>query len=208
VLYDSSLPLEGMSSHRFGVGEQPVSGEVSHFDYVIEAQDVGTRSGPKAQISANSRAGVVEVFRDTAPSFRVQAVIERSSPVREGRPLFTKTAPPFQEVVTRQASVVSRSGRAPFGGSRCTLVISPAYAEGHTCRVTLRCQNRLVYGAATQGYNHCLLDGGEPVSFVDPNPTPASGDPQLQADLKENTATLSDAQPNGSSYLVQFSLTR
>jgi hypothetical protein len=175
---------------------------------VIEAQDVGTRSGPKAQLSANSRAGVVEVFRDTAPSFRVQAVIERSSQVREGRPLFTKTVPPFTHLVTRHASVVSKSGRVPFSGSRCTLVISPAYAEGNTCRVTLRCQNKLVYGAATQGYNHCLMEAGEPASFVDSNPTPASGDPQLQADLKESTATLSDAQPNGSSYLVQFALTR
>ncbi len=208
VLYDSSLPLEGMSSSRFGVGEQPISGEVAQFDYVIEAQDVGTRSGPKAQLSANSKAGVVEVFRDTAPSFRVQAVIERSSQVRQGRPLFTDTVPPFTQVVTRQANVVSKSGRAPFSGSRCTLVISPAYAQGHTCRVTLRCQNKIVYGGAKQGFNHCLLDGNEPASFVDPNPTPASGDPQLQADLKTNTATLSDAQPNGSSYLVQFALTR
>jgi hypothetical protein len=196
-----------MSSSRFGVGEQPINGAVSRFEYVIEAQDVGTRSGPKAQLSANSRAGVVEVFRDTAPSFRVQAVIERRSPVREGRPLFSATVPPFTQIVTRQANIVSKSGRPPFGGSRCTLLISPAYAQGHTCRVSLRCGNKVVYGGAQDGYNQCLLEGGEPVSFVDPNPTPASGDPQLQADLKTNTATLGDAQPNGSSYLVQFALT-
>jgi hypothetical protein len=206
VLYDSSLPLEGMSNNRFGVGEQPISGEVNTFQYVLEAQDVGPRAGPKSQFSANSRAGVLEVFRHTAPSFHLSAALGKDSQIRRGRPLLSGTVPPFAEVVRRTAKVVSRSGAVPFTAKTCKLVISPAYATGNTCRVTLSCQGKVVYGAGTYGYNNCLIGDGQPTSFVDATPTPTGGDPQLQADLAANTASLGDTLKNGASYLVQFAL--
>jgi hypothetical protein len=206
VLYDSSLPLEGMSSSSFGVGEEPVSGQARAFQYVIEAGDVGTRSGPKSQISVNSRAKVIQVFRDTVPAFRVQASLERDSQVRRGRPLFTEMIPPFEQVVTRKAKVVSRTGAVPFSAAACSLVVAPAYSKGDTCRVTLTCGGKVVYGAGTSGYDRCLVADGRPTSFVDANPTPSGGDPQLQADLLTNTASLGDTAPSGASYSVQFSL--
>jgi LSD1 subclass zinc finger protein len=206
VLYDSSLPLEGMSNNSFGLGEDPLSGEAHAYQYVIRADDIGTRSGPKAQLTANSQAGVAEAFRDSAPSFHVYASLERSSQPRKGQPLFAETLPAFEAVVRRKARVTTKTGAVPFGVSTCDLRISPAYREGDTCRVALVCGGATVYGSGTGGFNHCAVVDGAPVTLVDANPTPSGGDPQLTVDLTARTATLADTTATGASYSVAFTL--
>jgi hypothetical protein len=90
VLYDSSVPLEGMANANFGLREEPVAGQALAFVYALEADDIGTRSGPRAQISLRTADGVLEAFRDTAPSYRVKASIDRTSAVRHGQSLHTR----------------------------------------------------------------------------------------------------------------------
>ena len=208
VLYDSTLPLNGMASTSFGLGEVPLAGEAHAFRYVVKAEDVGTRAGPKSQLSADSQTAVLEVFRDTAPSFRVSASLDHDSQLRRGLPLFNETVPAFDEVVTRKAKVVQRSDSVPFAASICDVRISPAYAKGDTCRITVTCGGRVVYGGGTHGYVQCLVADGRPTSAVDATPTPSSGDPQLQIDLLAGTATLADTLSNGATYSVSFAITK
>jgi hypothetical protein len=42
--------------------------------------------------------------------------------------------------------------------------------------------------------------------FVDPNPTPKDGDPELAVDLAAGTATLGDTSKTGAKYTVSFTL--
>ena len=82
VLYDSSVPLNGMANTRFGLDETPVAGEVLAFVYGLRAEDVGSRSAPRAQIALSTADGVMEAFRDTLPSFHVRATVDRLTAVR------------------------------------------------------------------------------------------------------------------------------
>jgi hypothetical protein len=206
VLYDSSVPLNGMANMSFGLAERPISGQVNVFDYAVSLEDVGTRSAPKAQITVDSKRQMMEAFRDSMPSYRVSAAIETFTHPRSGLPLFKDTVPAFDQVVVAKAKITSRSGAVPFGGGSCDLKISPAYAQGDTCRVTLSCGGKIMYGAGDSGYNHCLVQDRHPTSFVDAEPTPTDTDPELQADLVAGTGSLSDTTTSGATYLVAFTV--
>ena len=206
VLYDSSVPLNGMASTRFGLDETPVAGEVRAFVYGLRAEDVGSRSAPRAQIALSTVDGVMEAFRDTIPSFHVRATVERSTAVRHGKAVLANSVPPFDEVVVRKAKVVSKTGAVPFAVPACEMRISPAYQTKHTCRVVLSCGGRAIYGGASGGFDECLLADRRPLSFVDAYPTPSDGDPQLNADLAAGTATLGDTSKSGATYSVTFAL--
>jgi hypothetical protein len=209
VYYDSAMKLEGMSSYSFHLGEDPVAGEVRAYQYGIVLKDVGSRSGERGQITLDTYKEMLEAFRDDAPSYRIKVTIDKLSPIRRGRPMLARTLPPFEEVVTRTAKVVSKTGTPPFSVTSCTMKISPALATKSTCRVTLTCGGKVVYGAGTTGYAECLLANGAtgaPQSFVDPYPTPQGGDPEFQANLAAKTAVLSDTTEAGVTYSVSFTL--
>ncbi|HVU05731.1 MAG TPA: hypothetical protein VHE30_28475 [Polyangiaceae bacterium] len=206
ILYDSTVPLEGMSSNHFGLGEEPLIAQAGVYEYALDAEDVGSRSGPRAQLTVNTQEKAAEAFRDSAPSYHVYLAIERDSQTRKGKPLFKETIPAFAGVVKRKAKVVQRSGSVPFSASSCDVVISPAYAEGDTCRVLVTCGGKVMYGAGTSGYAHCLVANGAPTSFVDARPTASGSDPELSIDLVAGTGTLGDTTKSGVTYSVQFSL--
>jgi hypothetical protein len=206
VLYDSSAPLNGMANMSFGLAETPVAGDVLAFVYALRAEDTGSRSAPRAQIAVGTPDGVMEAFRDTLPSFRVRAKIDRLTAVRRGKAITADAVPPFDAVVVRKAKVVAKSGAVPFAASACEMRISPAYQKKHTCRVVLTCAGRAIYGGAEGGFDECQLADRQPVSFVDAYPTPSDGDPQLSADLSADTATLGDTSKTGATYSVTFAL--
>jgi len=209
VYYDSKKKLEGMSMYKFHLGEEPVAGEVRAFRYGMTYSDLGARHGERAQITLDSYHEMLEAFRDELPSYRVKVTMDMLSPIRRGRPVLARTVPPFEEVVTKTAKVASKTGTPPFFTNTCTLVISPALAAKTTCRVTLTCGGKVVYGAGTTGFAECQLANGAtgaPVSFVDPYPTPNGGDPELQANLEAKTAVLSDTTAAGATYSVSFTL--
>jgi hypothetical protein len=206
MLYDSSVPLNGMASESFGLDETPSAGQVGVFRYQMRAEDVGPRSAPRAQITLNTDEHVVEAFRDTAPSFRVRATVDASTAERKARPITADGVPPFDQVVTRKAKVTAKSGSVPFGASSCELVISPGYGKGHNCRATLTCGGQIAYGSGTQGFDDCSLADGKPVAFVDAYPTPSDGDPEINCDLEAGTLTLGDTSKSGTTYSVSFSL--
>jgi len=206
MLYDSSVPLSGAASTTFGLDEEPQAGVVDVFRYFLQSQDVGARTGARAQITVDTRKHEVTAFRDAAPAFHVQATVDELTAERRGRPITAASVPPFGDVVSRTAKVVAKSGAVPFAASSCELLVSPAYSQTYTCRVLLTCGGHLAYGEGTEGFDKCTLSGGQPVSFADVKPTPLDGDPELTCDLGAGTCTLGDTTKSGATYSVTFAL--
>jgi hypothetical protein len=208
MLYDSSVPLEGMANMSSAFEEVAVAGQVNAFQYEVKEEDVGTRSGDRNQIVLNTHDGFVEAFRDMPPDFHVKATVDKLTAIRHGKPIVESSVPSFSDVVRRTAKVTSRSGAVPFSGNTCDLAISPAgAAEKNNCRVLLTCGGKVVFGAGTGGFEKCTMQNGEPESLVDPYPTPKDTDPELSVDLDAATATLGDTLPGGGQYTVSFALT-
>jgi hypothetical protein len=205
-LYDSAVPLAGASGSTFVLGEEPQAGVVGVFRYELQAQDVGARAGPRAQITIDTRKHEISAFRDATPAFRVQATVDELTVERSGRPITAASVPPFGNVVSRKARVTTKSGAVPFGATSCDLLISPGYSSGYTCRVVLTCAGHVAYGEGTEGFDRCSLSGGQPVSFADTHPTPTDGDPELNCDLGAGTCVLGDTSKSGATYSVAFAL--
>jgi hypothetical protein len=206
MLYDSSVPLSGAASYNFGLDEEPQAGVVGAFRYLLQSQDVGARTGSRAQITVDTRKRAVTAFRDAAPAFHVQATVDELTAERRGRPITAASVPPFGDVVSRKARVTSKSGAVPFAASSCEMLISPGYNQTYTCRVVLTCDGHIAYGEGTEGFDKCTLSGGQPVSFADVKPTPVDGDPELTCDLGAGTCTLGDTTKSGATYSVTFAL--
>jgi hypothetical protein len=206
MLYDSSVPLSGAASYTFGLDEEPQAGVVGVFRYLLKSQDVGARTGSRAQITVDTRKHDVTAFRDAVPAFHVQATVDELTAERRGRPITAASVPPFGDVVSRKARVTTKSGAVPFAASSCEMLISPGYNQTYTCRVVLTCDGRIAYGAGTEGFDKCTLSGGQPVSFADVKPTPVDGDPELTCDLGAGTCTLGDTTKSGATYSVTFAL--
>jgi hypothetical protein len=206
MLYDSNVPLSGASSYTFGIDEEPQAGVVDVFRYFLKSQDVGARTGARAQITVDTRKHDVTAFRDAAPTFHVQATVDELTAERRGRPITAGSVPPFGNVVSRMAKVLTRSGPVPFVASSCEMLVSPGYAATYTCRVVLTCGGKVVYGEGTEGFDKCTLPAGQPVSFADVKPTPVDGDPELACDLGAGTCTLGDTTKSGATYSVTLAL--
>jgi hypothetical protein len=206
MLYDSNVPLSGVSESMFDMGEDLVPDDAVAYHYFLGAKDIGSRSPPRSQIILYTPRGEVDVWRDTTSSFRVHAKIDKDSSVRRGKPLRSDAVPPFDEVVLRTARMTSTTGVAPFKTSSCRLRISPLNLKNRNCRVKVDCGGFVAYGAGTSGVNSCVLEDRKVKSMNDPDPTPKDGDPMLSCDLGAGTATLGDTSKSGVSYEVKFAL--
>jgi serine/threonine protein kinase len=206
MLYDSSAPLSGMSDSMFDLVETVDGDEPLTFSYELGAKDIGPRSPPRAQIMVFTPRRELDAWRDTTSPFRVHATMDVDSAERPGKPVRADTAPAFDEVVTRAARVISKTGAPPFTAPVCLLRISPRRTLEKDCRVRLECGGHVIYGADNSGFDDCVITGRQPQGFVDPAPTPKDGDPELTCDLVAETATLADTSAAGESYSVTFAL--
>jgi serine/threonine protein kinase len=206
VLYDSKQ-LGGTYNRSFYLDEQ-LTGEdvVATYRYYLRMSDVGARIPPGAQISVTTPKTEADVWRDTSSPFRIHAVLDKQSSMREGKPLRRDTQPLFDGVALRVARVKSKTGIVPFTTQTCALRLAPARSGQLNCRVRLECGKDVVYGAGSGGYNQCTIATREVTGFVDPNPTPKDGDPELAVDLAAGTATLGDTSKTGAKYTVSFTL--
>jgi hypothetical protein len=206
TLYDSRDALEGDSMTNGSITEGIVGGELSTFAYQMAWNDRGTRTGKRTQISIGTTDGEILVFRDAVPSFHVQAAIEKYSSSRQGKPINQDHVPPFDHLVKRTATVKATSGKLPFKGKTCDLLVSPASTTGDTCTVGLTCSGKVVFGDGSTGFKPCTVKAGEPVGLTDTAPTPKDGSPELQLDLTAGTATLADTSADGTRYSATFEL--
>jgi serine/threonine protein kinase len=210
MLYDSSVPLSGMSDSMFSLGEGLVAEQADAYQYFLGAKDIGTRAPPRAQVVLYTPRGELDAWRDTTQPFRVHAVIDKESSVRHGKAVRSDAAPLFDDIATRTARVTAKTGAPPFKTAACSLRIWPISltTNKRNCRARLDCGGLLVYGAGTSGQNTCSVQGKQVTGFVDPSPTPTDGDPELRCDLDAETATLGDTTPAGATYSVTFALSK
>ena len=97
TVYDSAVELFGMANSFFTLDEQLVAGQPASYVYQLGAEDVGTRSGPRAQLMVFTPKGRLDAFRAGQSPFHVHVAIAASSLVRHGKPLLAETlaaAPP------------------------------------------------------------------------------------------------------------------
>ena len=98
------------------------------------------------------------------------------------------------------ASVATVRGTGPRprrGDPVCELTVDPTFASSFTCRVVVRCNGEIIYGAGTAGLNDCGLERGLPTTADDDGTTPENGDPRIRFNINTNTLVVSDSTDRG-----------
>lgn len=203
TLYDESASMKGDSHTEWTMTESPVAGDVSVYAYTLKASDVGTRTGDRNQMTVSTKDRELIVYRDNAPTFRVKIDVAPRTDARRGKPLFEEDAPPFPSVSRSTLTLTTSSGKLPFEGKSCELVISPGWTK-FNCTVQMTCAGKIAFGADGSGHEKCTLAGGKPVAFSDTEPTSKDADPELTLDSHAHTATLADVNSDGSTYSATF----
>ncbi len=95
------------------------------------------------------------------------------------------------------ASVQEALGDAPVPvGTRCDVLVVATEIEMLDCRVTVTCDNELLYGGEDQGYLPCRIEGGEPVEGEDLSGVEDDGDPMLDLNLREGRIVITNDRPS------------
>lgn len=188
-LYRSSDKTSGMSMTTTGIqeelGEQPGTTR-----YALHFEDTGARTGARSQVSINTLKSVVEVWSDSAPSFRVgMSVAVKSQPVVTS-PLMDGTRKTSRESFT----VKQVTGTVPVkAGTVCQLRASPA--DEKQCHLQLVCGPHILYGKGGNSVAPCTVGDEAMTSAADESPSSKDGDPTIKVDGSTGTIEVSDDQP-------------
>ena len=100
--------------------------------------------------------------------------------------------------VSRVGQVVATTGPAPVpAGASCVVSAVPTVTDvGFNCRVTVTCDDQVVYGGPMRGYLVCGYDGDLPSAGEDDGITRVDGDPRMTLDLPHDRVIVSDG-PDG-----------
>ncbi len=169
VLYRSTDPLDGVSQHGWSLGEVPgpTSGTARQW---LLWDDVGTRTGERAQASIDTKLGVASAWRETQPNYRVDVEIEPFSEPASGtmEAAHTEMALAFTDRVHKRGKLAKVAGPAPLSaGAACELWLGPDWGAQTNCRAVVSCDGKVIYGAGTTGFSKCAVSSGKPVSFLD-----------------------------------------
>jgi hypothetical protein len=205
VLYDSTLPLEGMSMNDSAIGEVPEPGTAGVFRYKLSYSDVGTRTGARGQATIDSAEHTAVLSHETVPVYKVTLTLDTLSQIREGAPLLPSSKAAFDHVLKRRMTVLKADGPAPVKqGDRCELRVAPSYAEDHSCKVLLTCGSKVIFGEGNSGFEDCVIKDGAPVGFTDDQPSRVDHDPRATLDVRNAfDMTVSDDLPAGT-YLLHL----
>lgn len=82
----------------------------------------------------------------------------------------------------RNARVLLSRGATPVkSGASCTFRLEPAEGEPYNCRIEVRCDGHVLYGAkSTSGFAHCQVDAG--VATGAQESEPGDSDPDIDYD--------------------------
>lgn len=90
-------------------------------------------------------------------------------------------------------ALVRGTGREPRPSDPvCELFAGPVVNSGFNCRVVVRCNGEILYGAGTGGYNRCVQRDGRIERASDSGASIEDTDPRLELDLSAGTLTVSD----------------
>lgn len=201
VLYDSAAPATGfvVASTSGQAFERRAAGGGQRNVYTVIYQDQGMRALPQTQLVLNTQTHRARVFRSPESEGSVTLdIVEQWSEPREGEPLLAESARAlaFDEELSAELVLRSVQGAAPLRARprpSCTLRVQPELDEApNNCRVLVRCEGELLYGADTTGYARCEVDDeGRVVRATDPSAR-TDGDPELHFDREAGTLRLRD----------------
>jgi hypothetical protein len=90
-------------------------------------------------------------------------------------------------------------------GAACIVTVDPSDGA-QSCRVSVVCGERTLYGGGTQGYGHCAMDAAGAISMRDGNPSSVDGDPMIDLRLGAHEVVLDDQNASGT-WLVRIATT-
>lgn len=150
-LYDSSDGFSGMSQSSNDARET-LGASDDGSTFTLSYQDIGTRTGDRAQIDLKSRYGQARIFRDAIPAFDVAL----SLPAQSAR---TTPLHGAGDRLKRTGTVDSVTGMGVAKGASCTLRAMPT-GEGDGCVAELRCGTKTVWPVTDAVV--CRYDGALP----------------------------------------------
>ncbi len=71
----------------------------------------------------------------------------------------------------------------------CAVEVTPVHGSMFDCRVVVRCDDQVLYGESSAGYNHC---GSVPSRIVDGDVTRDDGDPALEVDFASGRVVIEE----------------
>jgi hypothetical protein len=177
----------------------------------IEAQLAevrGERINPRAQRTAAAvlaggmalvvvgamiaRASIAHVPVSVAP----RAVVSHARPVMLPRSPRADEARWFAPRLF-SASVEEAVGDAPVAaGTRCDVLVAATEIDMLDCRVTITCNDEILYGGEDQGYLPCRVLEGEPTTGEDLSGLEDDGDPMLDMNLPNGRIVVTNDRPS------------
>ncbi len=177
----------------------------------IEAQLAevrGERINPRAQRTATAvlasglalvvagalaaRASVTHLPIGVAP----RAAISQARPVLLPRPDRSSERRWFAPRLF-SASVEEALGDTPVSaGTRCDVLVAATDIDMLDCRVTITCNDEILYGGDNQGYLPCDVLDGEPTTGEDLSGVEDDGDPMLDMDLPSGHLIVTNDRPS------------
>jgi hypothetical protein len=177
----------------------------------IEAQLAevrGERINPRAQRTAAAvlaggmalvvagamvaRATIAHVPVSVAP----RAAVSHARPVMLPRPSRADQRGWFAPRLF-SASVEEALGNAPVPvGTRCDVLVAATEIDMLDCRVTITCNDEVLYGGEHQGYVPCRVLEGEPTTGEDLSGIEDDGDPMLDMDIPNRRIVVTNDRPS------------
>lgn len=71
----------------------------------------------------------------------------------------------------------------------CAIEVTPVHGSVFDCRVIVRCDDQVLYGESSAGYNHC---GSVPSRIVDGDVSRDDGDPALEVDFASGRVVIEE----------------
>lgn len=176
TLYDGSQEMgAGFSSSEERA--TPISSH-GHIGLQLRANDVGTRTGPRPQLTLDTRLRRARVFSEVEPLFAVTLYIEQASLDRQA------ALAPAEGASRRNTHLRYRRGEvtgdAPVAAdAECELILEPTASGRYDCRAVLRCDGEVVYGAGTTGWNECTWRDGQMSAITDDGTSAENSDPRF-----------------------------
>lgn len=152
-LFDSSDGFSGMSQSSNDARET-LGADDDGSTFTLSYQDIGTRTGERAQIDLTSRYGQARIFRDRIPAFDVAL----SLPAQSAR---TTPLHGAGDRLKRSGTVVSVTGLGVQKGASCILRAMPTGQEDR-CVAEVRCGSKVVWPVTDAVV--CRYDGALPTT--------------------------------------------
>lgn len=180
------------------------------FEHSVKYVDVGTRTGPRPQISVDTQAQRMRVWSEGAEPFDVHFYVDDRSGPWMGRTVTDGRRDASIDRLHLRALATDTSGPYPEAADGGCELMGHAEAEtGLDCRTLLRCGETILYGAGTTGYNDCQVDPGQGGALIatanDTETTASNSDPVFLLDVPGRRVTVADER-EGTRWQVEMAL--